>query len=227
MCDNIEKMDLCVQIAEYANDLNVIIDDLARRKTMNSSVIALSTPPPRQQYPRTPEQQRPPAQNNGATINVYNPSATSYTPSHKGIQIKLLQHHSPRHPQNPRQNSAWPELNPIKPMVCHGCKEPGHMRNCPYLNAPLTNANVKNVTAQPCTSGSGPRTNVLRNDLSPNAEAKKVKINDLLITYTLDTGAEVSAISPAIYDRLDESGNSEVKEITFPTCLPSMWENVT
>ena len=57
MCDNVEKMDLSVQIAEYADDLNVIRDDLARRKTMNSFTIALS--PSRQQYTRPIEQPRP------------------------------------------------------------------------------------------------------------------------------------------------------------------------
>ena len=60
MCDNVEKMDLCVQIAEYADDLNVIRDDLARRKTTNSSCIALPLSQPRQQYTRPNEQPRPP-----------------------------------------------------------------------------------------------------------------------------------------------------------------------
>ena len=32
MCDNVEKMDLCVQIAEYAVDLNVIRDDLTHER---------------------------------------------------------------------------------------------------------------------------------------------------------------------------------------------------
>ena len=55
MCDNVEKMDLCVQIAEYADDLNVIREDLARRKTINSSSIALPPSQPRQQYTRPTE----------------------------------------------------------------------------------------------------------------------------------------------------------------------------
>ena len=77
-------MDLCVQIAEHAYDLNVIREDLARRKTLNSSTIALSQPPQCQQYSRTTEQPRPPIQNNGATLNVYNQTEPSYTPESQG-----------------------------------------------------------------------------------------------------------------------------------------------
>ena len=109
-------------------------------------------------------------------------------------------------------------------MVCHGCKETGHIRRkCPYLNAQPTNANVSNMQAQTSTSGTGPRTNVLHSDLNPSTDYKKVKINELLINYTLDTGAEVTAISPAINDRLAESSNVELKKYRFQTCLPSKW----
>ena len=76
MCDNVEKMDLCVQIAEYADDLNVIRDDLARRKTPNSSSIALPLSQP-----------RPPAQ-------MFTTHQLQRTPrSHKGFHIKPLLHH--------------------------------------------------------------------------------------------------------------------------------------
>ena len=179
VCDNVEKMDLCVQIAEYADDLNVIRDDLARRKTTNSSSIALPLSQPRQQYTRPTEQPSPPAQNNGATLNVYNPPATTYTPQSQGYSYQ-----APTTPPNPRyrQNSARPELNPTTPMACHGCKETGHIRrNCPYLNAQPTNANVNNAPAQPSTSGNGPRTNVLHSNLSPGADNKRVKINGYLL----------------------------------------------
>ena len=58
-------------------------------------------------------------------MNVYNPPGSTYYP-----QSQEYSNQTPTTPQNPRYrpNSAQPELNPITPMVCHGCKEPGHIR---------------------------------------------------------------------------------------------------
>ena len=169
MCDNVEKIDLCVQIAEHAD---VIREDLSRRKTINLSSIALPPPPTPQQYPGTTEQPRPSSQNNGASWNVYIPPAPLYASQSQGYSSQAPTSQNPHY----LPKSAWPELNPTTPMVCHGCKEPGYIRkNRPYLNAPSYDINVSNFAMQPSKSGTGPRTNVLRDDLSPSAENKRVK----------------------------------------------------
>ena len=76
LCDKIEAMDLCVQIAEHAEHLGEIRDDLARRKLLQITPGCSSETAPlpnRQRNNTTPEQTRTQSQYNGASLTIYQP----------------------------------------------------------------------------------------------------------------------------------------------------------
>ena len=106
--------------------------------------------------------------------------------------------------------------------MCHGCKEPGHIRrNCPNPPIPPTTSASRAVPAsnsyqslQP--TNQGPRTNILREEtIRPNLD-KKIKLNNVYVNYMLDTGAEVTAISPEIYNKLSLSSIAVMEPYRYP-----------
>ena len=246
-------MDLCVQIAEHAEHLGEIRDDLARRKllhpTLNSSSeqVSLSN---RTRSNRTSDQPRVPNQYNGASLNIFQPpmnySASKQNSSSNSIQQPEFTLHQgfvqspprttaqsyvqPTMPRNQRNRSPYPrdsqtsgsgqDARSSGQIVCHGCKEPGHIRrNCPHL-AGQPNPGPTFTSTPPSTSLQGPRTNVLKSDLSPTVEGKSVIVNNKSIIYTLDTGAEVTAISPGLYEELCKEGPIPLKKYHHPhACL--------